>query len=88
MNDLKQVGKGIAYIVGRNNSFDVDVSSGQRTDVINSLVLAQSASDKKYDPEKEIDNWISHYLTILNQIGWDSQGLSFLKQIYLETYFH
>lgn len=51
-------------------SFLADVSEQHRSDVLNSLLLAQLAANKKFDREKDVANWYTFYRSVLEQIGW------------------
>ena len=78
MGDLKKIDKETAYIVGKNIvSFSADISVDRHTDVLNSLLFAQLASDKKYDQEKQTEEWYNRYREVLTTIGWVAQEFSF-----------
>ena len=76
-------------------AFTDSVTGPAKQDILNSTLLAQLASDHKYDREKETEAWYSHYKFILGNIGYvienfqfeqhNSQGSSFkMDEVVLE----
>ena len=63
-------------------SFVDDVKGQQRSDVLNSCLLAQLAANKKYDREKDTENWYKFYSEVLQNIGWVIQDFKFSKMTY------
>ena len=47
--------------------------------MLNSTLLAQLASSKHYDRNKETDEWYKKYLHVLGKIGWVVQDFEFEK---------
>jgi hypothetical protein len=59
--------------------FMADVSEQHRSDVLNSLLLAQLSASKQFDREVDTDKWYVSYRDVLEQIGWVvQQQTSFL----------
>ena len=58
-------------------SFVNDIGEQERADVLNSTLLAQLASDKKFDREKDTKNWYNFYRTVLSNVGWVVQEFHF-----------
>ncbi len=58
-------------------SFVGNISQSGKTDVLNSFLLAQLASNKKYDRYKQPKEWYKFYVTVLENIGWTLQGFNF-----------
>lgn len=54
--------------------FVAGVSQQNRSDVLNSTLLAQLAADKQYDRETDVMNWYKYYSRILSKIGWVLSG--------------
>jgi hypothetical protein len=46
------------------------VTDQQRQDVLNSMLLAQLAADRKYDRESALENWFKFYATVFEHLGW------------------
>lgn len=64
---------------GSTISFVAGVSPESQDDVLNSTLLAQLAANKKYDREKDTQNWYRFYTDTLGQVGWVIQNFSFMK---------
>lgn len=73
-NDGKEAG----YVAGGSLvSFVAGVSEEHQSDVLNSTLLAQLAANKKYDQEKQTEEWYNFYRTVLTTIGWVAQEFNF-----------
>lgn len=60
-------------------SFVNNVSGQSKSDVLNSMLLAQLAATKQYDPENDPVNWYAFYKTVLGNIGWVIESFGFNK---------
>jgi hypothetical protein len=58
-------------------SFVAGLSSEDKTDVLNSVLLAQLAANKKHDRYAEPEAWYKSYHQILSTIGWVGQQDTF-----------
>jgi hypothetical protein len=54
--------------------FVAGVSQQNKSDVLNSTLLAQLAADKKYDRETDVMAWYKYYSEVLSKIGWVLSG--------------
>ena len=69
-----------AYVVaGAVAAFTENVPGPAKQDILNSTLLAQLASDHKYNRERESEDWYSHYRHILENIGYVIQNFEFVK---------
>jgi hypothetical protein len=59
------------------NSFVTDVSESRRSDVLNSLLLAQRAATKAFPNEDQIVDWYKKYYEVLSTIGWVIENQDF-----------
>lgn len=67
-----------AYVVGGSIvSFVSGLKQADQSDILNSTLLAQLASNKKYDPEKQTKEWYNFYRYVLIEIGWAAQEFHF-----------
>ncbi|AHE51900.1 hypothetical protein [Sphingomonas sanxanigenens] len=62
---------------GSLTSFTENLSGQNKADVQNSTLLAQLASDKKFDRNTQPMDWYSHYTYILGGIGWNQPAFAF-----------
>ncbi len=62
-------------------AFVTGVSTGHRSDALNSTLLAAMASDKVYDRNnpQQVIQWYEKYTHVLQLCGWDTQQFSFQK---------
>lgn len=62
-------------------AFVTGVSTGHRSDALNSTLLAAMASDKLHDRNdpKQVIQWYEKYNSVLQLCGWDAQQFSFQK---------
>ena len=60
-------------------SFTNSLSGEDKQDVLDSTLLAQLAANKKFDREKQTDQWYSYYKHVLENIGWIVQDFQFIK---------
>ena len=56
-----------------------NVGEQQRSDVLNSTLLAQLAADKKFSRQNQVDGWFKFYQTVLCNLGWNIQEYDFEK---------
>lgn len=71
-------GKPEAYVDnGSLVSFVNNVPSQQRTDVLNSSLLAQLAANKKHDPYNDTETWFKFYAKVMKNVGWVIQDFEF-----------
>lgn len=59
---------------GSLTCFVEGVSPQNKSDVLNSTLLAQLAADKKYNRETDVMNWYKYYSEILSNVGWVVSG--------------
>ncbi|KAG8742058.1 hypothetical protein FRC12_015453 [Ceratobasidium sp. 428] len=57
--------------------FDRELSKTQKSDIVNSTLLAQLAADKNYDRITDTDNWYQSYVNTLGRIGWVASEFGF-----------
>ena len=62
---------------GSLTSFTEKLSGQNKADVQNSTLLAQLASDKKFDRNTQPMNWYSNYTQVLGGIGWNQPAFAF-----------
>lgn len=62
--------EGAAVVRGSITSFVTGLTQQAREDVQNSTLLMQLAADKKYDPEKQRQEWFKFYTDGLANLGW------------------
>lgn len=60
-------------------SFVAGIDGQDRSDVLNSTLLAQLAANKKFDRERDTENWYKFYRNVLENIGWVIQDFAFTK---------
>lgn len=60
-------------------TFTGDVTKQNQADVKNSCLLAQLAANKKYDREKQTEQWYRFYAELLENVGWVIRELQFSK---------
>lgn len=53
--------------------------NGQNKDVLNSILLAQLAANKKYEPFSQTEDRYKFYTDVMGNIGWVMQSLKFNK---------
>lgn len=58
-------------------SFVAGLEPLQKNDVLNSTLLAQLAANKKYDREKQTDQWYAFYRNVLENVGWVLSAFDF-----------
>ncbi|KAI0654663.1 hypothetical protein C8Q70DRAFT_512006 [Cubamyces menziesii] len=63
---------------GATVSYVANLTGEMKNDVINSTLLAQLASDKKYPgrPMNRMKEWYDNYRTVLAQVGWTVQAFN------------
>ena len=70
--------KPAAFVDGGSTvSFISGIPVLRQKDVLNATLLAQLAANKKYDREKETEQWYGFYRDVLENIGWVIQSFSF-----------
>lgn len=58
-----------------------DTLAGQaKADILNSTLLAQLASDKKFDRQKDPSEWYKFYNSVLSNVGWVGLAFSSFNQ--------
>jgi hypothetical protein len=60
-------------------SFLAGVDRQSQADVLNSMLLAQLAANKKFDREKDTAQWYAFYHDVLENVGWVVQQFAFAK---------
>ena len=60
-------------------SFVSNLTGQQKQDILDSSLLAQLAASKKYDREKDTENWYKFYTKVMENVGWVIQGFRFNK---------
>lgn len=72
--------KGTAAVdAGQLVTFSKDVPKRGQADVLNSCLLAQLAATKKYDREKQPEEWYRFYSDVLSNVGWVMDRFQFQK---------
>jgi hypothetical protein len=62
---------------GSLTSFTQNLSGQNKSDVKNSTLFAQLASDKAFNRYAVPMDWYKNYVTVLGQIGWNQPGFAF-----------
>jgi len=57
------------------------LSQQQKEDVLNSTLLAQLATNKQHNRERDMVGWYGTYRSVLEQVGWVSQQSSLRDQV-------
>ena len=57
-------------------SFNDEISSKTRNDILNSTLFAQLAADKVFNRDENFDLWCAKYMEVLSKIGWIFQDFS------------
>jgi hypothetical protein len=65
-----QEGASAAVDAGSVVAFTDTLNGQQKSDVLNSTLLAQLAANKKFDREQNTLNWYKFYSSVLEQVGW------------------
>lgn len=60
-------------------SFVSEVSSQNRQDVLNSVLLAQLAANTKFPEEENSLEWYKEFIRVLNNIGWTIEEAQFSR---------
>jgi hypothetical protein len=71
--------KGGYVVDGSLVSFVAGLDSQNKSDVLNSTLLAQLAANKKYDREVQTQDWYKYYQSVLEPLGWVIQAFNFDK---------
>ena len=58
-------------------SFTSSLSGQQKSDVLNSTLLAQLASNKTYDRYNDPEHWYKFYTDVMSHLGWVMQSFQF-----------
>ena len=58
-------------------SFVSDVSGQRRSDVLNSILIAQLAANKQFPDELQILDWYKAFINVLNNLGWTIEAAEF-----------
>lgn len=64
---------------GAISAFTENVKGLSKQDILDATLLAQLASDRKYDREMDTVNWYSYYKYVLGNIGFVIESFSFQK---------
>ena len=81
-SDTQELADSAACINNRMlQSFAADLTEQQRSDVLNSTLLAQLAADKAYPKDAagryDVKGWYSKFSEVLLNLGWVSQNTAF-----------
>ncbi|NJN74880.1 MAG: hypothetical protein HC799_19910 [Limnothrix sp. RL_2_0] len=77
---LQDKDKETGYVnAGSLVSFVAGVSTEHQNDVLNSTLLAQLAANKKFDREKDTEQWYKFYREVLENVGWVIQEFDFQR---------
>ncbi|MFE0106449.1 hypothetical protein [Streptomyces sp. NPDC059009] len=68
-----------AVVAGSIVAFTDGLNGQQKSDVLNSTLLAQLAANKKFDREKDTARWYGFYRSVLEQVGWVVPSFSFAR---------
>jgi hypothetical protein len=68
---------GAAVAAGSLVSFVGGISGVQKSDVLNSTLLAQLAATKKFNRFTQADEWYEIYRGVLSNVGWNVPAFSF-----------
>ena len=60
-------------------SFVAGVSQQNRTDVLNSTLIAQLSADKLFNRDTAVMDWYGQYSSVLGTLGWVLEGYTFSK---------
>ena len=60
-------------------SFVSEISEQRRSDVLNSVLLAQLAASKEFPEENQILDWYKKFIDVLNTTGWVIEGAEFFE---------
>ncbi|GAB3644156.1 hypothetical protein [Spirosoma arcticum] len=58
-------------------SFVSDINGQRRSDVLNSVLLAQLAANKKFPDENQLVDWYKEFVRVLNNLGWVIEAAEF-----------
>ena len=58
-------------------SFVSDINGQRRSDVLNSVLLAQLAANKKFPDENQLVDWYTEFVRVLNNLGWAIEAAEF-----------
>jgi hypothetical protein len=58
-------------------SFVSDLSEQHRNDVLNSVLIAQLAANKKFPGETQVQDWYKSFVNVLNNLGWAIEAAEF-----------
>ncbi|MFI6802976.1 hypothetical protein [Streptosporangium canum] len=72
-------GASAAVAGGSVVAFTDRLNGKQKSDVLNSLLLAQLAANKRHDRERDSEKWYKFYRSVLEQIGWVTPEFAFTK---------
>lgn len=68
-----------AVVAGSVVAFTDGLNGQQKSDVLNSTLLAQLAANKKFDRDEDPINWYKFYRSVLEQVGWVVPSFSFAR---------
>ena len=58
-------------------SFVSEIDGQRRSDVLNSVLLAQLAANKKFPDEDQLVDWYKEFVRVLNNLGWAIEAAEF-----------
>lgn len=76
---LKDDEKSANVVDGSLVSFVANLTSQNKSDTLNSTLLAQLAASKKFDRWKNTTDWYKFYTDVLQKVGWVFQEFNFQK---------
>jgi hypothetical protein len=68
-----------AVDAGSQVSFVVGLTDQQKSDTLNSTLLAQLAASKQVNRDSDPQAWYDQYINVLSQVGWVLQNFSFTQ---------
>ncbi len=73
-------GAAAAFVdAGSAVTFVEGISVERQNDVLDSTLLAQLAANKKYDRERQTEQWYGYYREVLENLGWVVGGFGFQR---------
>lgn len=77
--DLREVNSKFKAAINSTNlvTFVDGLSADEKRDVLESTQFAERAANAKFDRVQEIRDWYGFFVSLLSNMGWVSEGLSF-----------
>ncbi len=88
--DVMQVSEGVeqSFLNAKSLvSFVSEVNGQRRSDVLNSVLLAQLAANKQFPEEAQILDWYKAFVKVLNNLGWTIEAAEFSSFVSSSTIF-